>query len=281
MASSAQKYRVDLESLHSEMMLLQRRRAELSAKLEKLRTEKTLNQRLKESQNQSILDQVTKNDQERGRDILAHISSKYGVRKNIQTENLYRMAGITAFKINDPAFKGYGEELLGVRIEYFALGTFASPHYLIIARDEKTNDYFIYKHTIPLHIPLEKICKLYLNKDLKYFVRVVRKQLILDHQKRSYLSSLPYVEAIEADDSCELVKLEFDIPKYGIRHAYVYCDLTSIKKAVVLAKSIDLESEEDGQGEEQRDSKLEQIMLGNINQLYERFSSHLNSIAVS
>ncbi|KAK9239913.1 Cenp-O kinetochore centromere component-domain-containing protein, partial [Lipomyces kononenkoae] len=198
--------------------------------------------------------------------------------QSIHQQNLYRLAGVTAFKVRDPSANGKGD-LLGIRIECFALKKFAAPHYILLSVNGKTDSYELYKHTVPLYIPLASLANKYLNKDLRVFVRAVRKEIIMDVNKRTHLSCLPNVVAIEADDACELVKLEFDFPKHGACIAYLRCDMVDIKSAVVtkfLQQHTDdpeMDHEfEDEEPETIRDETLEALMPGRIDQLHVRLA---------
>lgn len=56
-----------------------------------------------------------------GENLLAHITAKHGRQQEIQLQSLHRLAGATAFAVDDPAA---AKELLGIRIECFALSEF-------------------------------------------------------------------------------------------------------------------------------------------------------------
>ncbi|KAJ8103129.1 hypothetical protein POJ06DRAFT_299395 [Lipomyces tetrasporus] len=279
--SSKDKYRVDITSLKSELTLLSRKRAQLASRLACLKSSKTIvpEHEIGLTQSNGVSDELLERDRERGKMLLAHLSEKYDHHQNIHLQNLYRLAGVTAFKVRDPSANGHGD-LLGVRIECFALKKFSSPHYIILSVSEKTKSYGVYKHTVPLHIPLASLAKKYLDRDLGMFVRAVRKQIILDINKRTHLSCLSHVIAIEADDACELVKLEFEFPKYGECTAYLRCDMVDIKSAVVTkyvpTQAEDLEVDEELLEEETetvRDDQLEALIPGRIDQLHRRLAT--------
>ncbi|KAK9489661.1 hypothetical protein V1508DRAFT_361575 [Lipomyces doorenjongii] len=324
--SSIDKYRVDITSLRSEcestlfshrwlsagntnaasidpVTLLSRKRAQLASRLAYLKSSKAVFSRPGPEATQSLLsDELLERDRERGKLLLAHLSEKYDEQQNIHLQNLYRLAGVTAFKVRDPSANGKGD-LLGIRIECFALSMitekFGAPHYILLSVDGKTNSYDIYKYTVPLHIPLASLAKKYLHKDLgvccfrsssypkvlltlshQAFVRAVRKEIILDVNKRTHLSCLSNVVAIEADDACELVKLEFAFPKYGACIAYLRCNMVDIKSAVVTkfvqkqADDPDMDHEfQDEERQTVRDEKLEALMPGRIDQLCVRLAT--------
>ncbi|KAK9361077.1 hypothetical protein V1504DRAFT_452717 [Lipomyces starkeyi] len=278
--SSIDKYRVDITSLKSELTLLSRKRAQLASRLAYLKSSKAVFSRPGLGATQSLMsDELLERDRERGKLLLSHLSEKYDEQQNIHLQNLYRLAGVTAFKVRDPSVNGNGD-LLGIRIECFALKKFGAPHYILLSVNGKTNSYDIYKYTVPLHIPLASLAKKYLHKDLGAFVRAVRKEIILDVNKRTHLSCLSNVVAIEADDACELVKLEFAFPKYGARIAYLRCNVVDIKSAVVTkfvqkqADDPDMDHEfQDEETETVRDEKLEALMPGRIDQLCVRLAT--------
>ncbi len=84
---------------------------------------------------------------------------------NLKLENVYRLTGITGFKVSDPAPQG-DKNMLGIRIETFSKGKYTAPHYVIIRKDMKDR-WEIFKHTVPVYIPIKAISDEYLNRDLK------------------------------------------------------------------------------------------------------------------
>lgn len=107
--------------------------------------------------------------------------------QRINTENLYRLNGVTAFAVNDESVHGITrvEDLrqLGLRFDLFntKVGKFDKPHYIILNKEEKNNNWFIFKKTVPGYINLDVQ---WLNTDLQHFVSIVRKQLLLLLEKQ-------------------------------------------------------------------------------------------------
>ncbi|KAK9450368.1 uncharacterized protein V1518DRAFT_413683 [Limtongia smithiae] len=223
-----------------------------------------------------------------------HSSGKTYIRqRNALLHSFHRLVGVTAFSVIDPAGDGSAaltRELLGIRIECFTNKQFGPPHYIILARTHKTGEYELYKHTIPLYIPVRELSAKYLARDdLPGFIRAVRRLIMLDVHKRAWLSCLPGLRNIEADDSCELVKLEFDLtssdlpPKSAVGDnadlegaldknklfICMRCDATKIKSAVVT-KTVARRGDESLAL--QRDKLLERRVLGRIDQLHSRLA---------
>ncbi|ODV95622.1 hypothetical protein PACTADRAFT_34182 [Pachysolen tannophilus NRRL Y-2460] len=113
----------------------------------------------------------------------------------INLENLYRLNTITAFPINDPSLfdaelesaelksqqKDFNSlEYLGIRFDLFnnTLKKFHKPHYIILKKIKKNNNWQIFKTTIPNYIELSDSDK-WLNVDLRKFATTVRRKLIL------------------------------------------------------------------------------------------------------
>ncbi|KAK9465834.1 hypothetical protein V1512DRAFT_209678, partial [Lipomyces arxii] len=199
--------------------------------------------------------------------------------RDLQIQNLFRITGVTAFKVADPSNNGFGEDLIGIRIESFALKKFASPNYIILAKNDKTGGYIIHKHTIPLHIPLNTLASKYLDRNMKTFVRKVHHYVVLDLQKRSILSTLRNVVSIEADEACEIIKLDFEFANSGRVVAYLKCDFISVLSAVAMkiseSKIRDDVEPLGGDFENEnlvRDAKLEMLMVGKIDELQARIS---------
>ncbi|KAK7207547.1 hypothetical protein BZA70DRAFT_18259 [Myxozyma melibiosi] len=279
MSSTLDRYRVEIGTLHLELSTLARKRALLAAKLAQLQSDRAVlltSSDLPSAEQATLPDTYIQQDRPRGRDLLAHISAKHGQQQEIHLKNLYRLTGVTAFSVQDPVAK---EELLGIRIECFALKSFGAPHYIILSHNEKTGTYQIYQHTVPLHIPLGTLASKYLNKNLNLFVRAVRRHIIWDLNKRTHLSCLSRVVDIEADEACELIKLRFEFPDTGERFVYLRCDDTHVKSAyatrVVARENIEENEEEEEEEEEEvvRDRELEKLMIGRIDRLRNRLAA--------
>lgn len=113
-------------------------------------------------------------------------------------ENLSRMTGVTGFRVRYP---GTSEPLLGIRFDISLAGQFSVPHYVIIRlaprkspfssplRQKQQQNLYgepghgpaleIFQHTVPAFLPLHALAQLYLNTNLKVFVRRVRSCLVL------------------------------------------------------------------------------------------------------
>ncbi|KAK9480807.1 hypothetical protein V1514DRAFT_288460, partial [Lipomyces japonicus] len=255
--SSLDNYRADIVALRSELASLSRRRARLTAQLNHIKTGKTvfsslsLHDGYRDTQSDSQLDQISKI----GDELLAHMAAKHDAQTHVEIEHLYRLSGVTGFRVQSAVQDNFGD-LFGVRIECFVLQKFVSPHYIIFSRNRKSGAYEVYKHTVPLHVPLQKLAKLYLGADLKRFIRHVRRHILLHLYKETHFAVMSHVTHIETDPACELVKLELEYSKAGVIHAYLRCDAQYLRSN----ENLDLF----------RDSLIETLMLGPIESLESR-----------
>ncbi|KAH3666186.1 hypothetical protein OGAPHI_004375 [Ogataea philodendri] len=104
----------------------------------------------------------------------------------IQLENAYRLGGITGFPVNDPQANGT-DRYLGIRFDVFDQdsATYVVPHYVILRRQPKNDQWEIFKTTVPNFIPLHSIAYEYLNVDLIKFAKRVRQYLIQFQLKKA------------------------------------------------------------------------------------------------
>ncbi|KAK9463124.1 uncharacterized protein V1516DRAFT_663155 [Lipomyces oligophaga] len=271
--SVRKKYQIELDSLRTELALLANEKNKLETELARLRAEKPMTYGLS-NQSKSVSSLLNRSTT---KNVLAGINARMALENQVYLESLYRLSGVTTFTVVDPTPRVVDKmghestrELTGVRIECFALSKFESPHYIILERDPISNSYRLFQHTVPLSIPIQKLATRYLNRNLGLFVRKIRKLIIQDVSKRAHLSSLDRVTAIESDDACELLEVEFDFAESGTCLAYLRCDETSVKSAYVK-RIIKLENDE-GEEEhfEERLENLEMLMLGRVDELQQR-----------
>ncbi|VEU23689.1 DEKNAAC105064 [Brettanomyces naardenensis] len=110
--------------------------------------------------------------------------------EDIQLENCYRLGGITAFPVNDPS--GKEDRFLGIRYDVFDpyRSKYTSPHYIILKKTVKNNDWFVFKTTLPKFIPINTLASQYLNIDMFKFVSEIRRHLLQLELKRSVFTSI-------------------------------------------------------------------------------------------
>ncbi|KAK9390750.1 hypothetical protein V1515DRAFT_43716 [Lipomyces mesembrius] len=226
--SSIDKYRVDITSLKSELTLLSRKRAQLASRLAYLKSSKAVFSIPGLEATQSLMsDELLERDRERGKLLLSHLSEKYDEQQNIHLQNLYRLTGVTAFKVRDPSANGKGD-LLGIRIECFALKKFGAPHYILLSVNGKTNSYDIYKYTVPLHIPLASLAKKYLHKDLgRLFWMSINEPIY--RVSRMWLPLKPTMPASW---------LSWSSPFLNMAHALLICDATWLIFRAQLSRNL-------------------------------------------
>jgi central kinetochore subunit Mal2/MCM21 len=132
-------------------------------------------------------------------------------------ENIHRLAfSVTSFPYTDPSPETSNVPLLGIRIDICSRsGEFDTPYYLHLKRKQLNNapneldELFVYRHTIPAHIPLRDYEAQYLpqrdegygseessesangnKQDLHTLVRKVRKDLVSWTSRREAIEIL-------------------------------------------------------------------------------------------
>ncbi|GMM33943.1 Mcm21 protein [Saccharomycopsis crataegensis] len=198
-------------------------------------------------------------------------------------ESLTRLFGITAFAVSDPSFISHAQNnasseglyndehhLLGIRLDTYNETTkqFQAPYYIILKRNDKNDEFFIFKHTIPKYIHLTELESRYLNLDLNKFVSEVYTRLSLVLRKKIMLekveTSLKGIELIDADLSFS--KVTFQLSN-GLK-LQLSLDFTEVANACVL---------ESANARLSTDKKLlvQSIMKGSYFTLVDKFQSAL------
>ncbi|KAF6011121.1 hypothetical protein HII12_002715 [Brettanomyces bruxellensis] len=184
-----------------------------------------------------------KQDNSRKRDHLAQQNSinydqlikKYS--PAIRLENCYRFGGVSAFPVNVPP--GESGEYLGIRFDTFdtCKKTFVLPHYIILKKNPKNNEYFVFKSTVPKFVSVDDLAAEYLNCDLKKFVFSIRKRLIEYQLRRSAFiklaQSLPK-SSLKSDLSFSKINICYSTHLEIV----LLCGPTKIDSAIVLCSPI-------------------------------------------
>jgi len=77
----------------------------------------------------------------------------------------HRFAGKTMFLLDD--------NKLGIRLETFFGGKYQETYYVFLSYDKQNSKICIYRHTIPIFVPLHTIVDKYLNKNIRRFIDVL------------------------------------------------------------------------------------------------------------
>lgn len=89
---------------------------------------------------------------------------------DVDIEKLYRLMGVTVFKIEN--FKG-----IGIRLETFdTRQTFGIPRVVVLQKGPER--YHVYKHNLPDYVPIKALQDQYLSTSLQLFVKNVRRALM-------------------------------------------------------------------------------------------------------
>ncbi|GMG44114.1 unnamed protein product [Ambrosiozyma monospora] len=211
---------------------------------------------------------------------------------NVQLENIYRLGGITAFPVNDPDsnfvqnpkkkdssvplfvtdddddeehndIRGIDQpkdRYLGIRFDVFdrKYSRFVTPHYIILKKVQKNDNWEIFKTTIPKFIPYRAIALKYLNTELFRFASEIRENLIQLQLKRNVFLTIQ--EELESPS-----KLDYDLgfTKVSINilgkfEMIVICNLYKITNVIVFGSY----KESDGLLTIQLKKKLEILLKG-------------------
>ncbi|CDK25129.1 unnamed protein product [Kuraishia capsulata CBS 1993] len=144
----------------------------------------------------------------------------------INTENVYRMAGITAFPVNDPfrhgEYENAVESYLGIRFDIYDQRSrkYVTPHYLILQRVRKNNEWEVFKTTLPKFIPVRSLELKWLNTDIQRFVVQIRSHLVFQQLKSEVFSAI-------RDHLDSTSRMEYDLN-------YTKVKLTLKKKVAVV-----------------------------------------------
>lgn len=163
--------------------------------------------------------------------VLLRATATVEIKDNVLYENIFRFGGITAFPINKFLFSP-DDEILGVRFDTFSHSqkTYLKPHYAILRKvlmkGFPESRWSIYRHTLPLYIPLTEYAKELLVGEVDSGVAVLAKNIReyllktqYKHDKLDALQKMKYshfgvllenpVFSIERDLECLRVTLSF------------------------------------------------------------------------
>ncbi|KAK6458197.1 minichromosome maintenance protein [Scheffersomyces xylosifermentans] len=135
-------------------------------------------------------------------DILAKAERLVDLKENILYENIFRLAGVTAFPINKYLLNPE-DEIFGIRFDMFAhtKRVFLSPHYAILRKvafvdkeQATVKKWTLYRHTLPVYLPIEELKKQLENSNeqqaITEFALSVRDYLTKIQYKSDKLESL-------------------------------------------------------------------------------------------
>lgn len=152
---------------------------------------------------------------------------------SIRLENCYRLGGITAFPVND-----HGEdsdEFLGLRFDVYDKWQhiFVTPHYVILKRDPKNQQWVAFKTTVPKFIPVDSLSTRYANTDLHRFATEIRSQLIELQRRKAEFASLENRIQGQLDADLSYSKIVVRLNGYRI---ILICGPDSIASVIVTGK---------------------------------------------
>lgn len=157
------------------------------------------------------------------------------MKQNILYENIFRFGGITAFPLNPFLFEEH-DEIIGLRFDIFSHyeSKFMTPHYVILRkmkytdkRQETTMKWEVYRHTLPVYVPISEYSECLHEEDeiaFGKFTRDIRHHLIqvqYKHDKFDSLQNIKFdhiskngpteskaiVEKLEKDLQCQRVNI--------------------------------------------------------------------------
>lgn len=141
-----------------------------------------------------------------------------GLREKVILENVYRLYGITAFPVNDSnpdtPKHSVDDSMMGIRFDLFDRmeSRFLVPHYIILKRKPKNNEWMVFKTTLPAYIPLQSLSDQWLNVDLEKFVKEIRRHLVCVQNRRQLFAKIQVRlqemgGKLESDLNCSKVKI--------------------------------------------------------------------------
>ncbi|AOA62301.1 Kinetochore sub-complex COMA component [Komagataella phaffii CBS 7435] len=214
----------DINSLKTEIAQLQAQYNSTSRELDDLR--KGVPQQVQHEHFESLLGNFI-NEPPQSKSAIKLMSRKKAY-KQIHLENLYRMVGVTMFPVSNR------DELLGIRFDIFdgEQKKFTVPHYIILQKHSKTEQWKIHRTTIPRYVPLQSIAKQWLNQDLNKFAKLVRKHLVHIQNKKSIVErvngKLQGIATLEWDLDFTKIRLHVK-EKFSL---LLLCDLTNVVSVV-------------------------------------------------
>lgn len=233
-------------------------------------------------------DEIKKND---------YLKITNDLNPKIQFENIFRLGGLTAFPVNDPTKYSnndttknneYDDRFLGLRFDIFNRyeSKFSIPHYIILKKIEKNDNWSIFKTTIPKYIPLSKISHDYLNNDLTKFVNIIRKNLIsIEFKKDNFLKlkdKLILPSFLEYDLDFTKIKINLN----NLLQIVIICSLNKIESVVTIPLRIYDNSNMDDNGEddpifnEDFKQKISISLKGSISEFDDRFENMINELGL-
>lgn len=134
--------------------------------------------------------------------------------------NIHRLAfSTTAFPFVDPSPTDPAK-LLGIRIDICRRdGKFDKPYYVLLKRGD--NELHVYRHTIPIFIPIRELEDQYLPQNIHLFVRKLRQELNswiarCDTIESLQESSIPNIQSVSAtSQEARYVRLEWNDGRIG------------------------------------------------------------------
>ncbi|QPG73018.1 hypothetical protein FOA43_000322 [Brettanomyces nanus] len=153
----------------------------------------------------------------------------------VQLESCYRLGGITAFPVNDPSADDE-DRFLGIRFDTYDVysGKYTTPHYIILKKRVKTNDWYVFKTTVPNFIPVNALSTQFLNTEMFKFVSEIRRHLILLQVKKSVFGvlSLKLQTPSRLDSDLSFTKVNINVQnKFEI---VLICGEKSISSVIVI-----------------------------------------------
>lgn len=139
-------------------------------------------------------------------------------------ESIYRLAGVTAFPINDKLYDTSADALLGLRFDVLCHTTnqFLKPHYIILRRVQTKSEryhWLVFRYTTPAHIGLDKLSQLLVHqneeKGLRLFAFAVRDSLVAVQYRKDKFTQLAAMDLV-VDCDLECRRVVVDISNHSV-----------------------------------------------------------------
>ncbi|CCE62845.1 hypothetical protein TPHA_0D02070 [Tetrapisispora phaffii CBS 4417] len=180
--------------------------------------------------------------------------------RKIIKENTFRLFGISYFPVVDPCDlvhdKSNNEvnnkrEMIGIRLEVFddTLGVFEKPHYILLKKKTKSNNWGLFKYTIPNYIDIYLIFQRINNgilltyEDIYIFAKQVYIQLLLIQNRKKNLMQLQEANIV----SDILIDLNLKLIKMNIINTTtkltLYLEKDKVTSVSIYSETLDIHSQ--------------------------------------